>query len=193
VLLGAFRTTPSDSYLLRVGYGGHSGPLSSINAAGFAAASFHSFPDTLKWDGYSGDYGPNFVGLALGAATYVVQDPVLGLVAYGGILASSETESGETVVTVQTRDAARRSVFVGPLGVRVTIDAGIIERFSYVLGNRTITLALSQLNGRPKASSAVVWVETTAGETKYKVTSRSTPSRGGYEVSLSEAVTIGPA
>ena len=95
-------------YDLRVGYGGTSGPLSSINQDGFAAASFHSFPDTLAWDGYSGDYGPNFVGLALGSGAYLVQDRDVGLVSYGGVLASDDT-----TVTVHTRDSARRKAFIG--------------------------------------------------------------------------------
>jgi Family of unknown function (DUF5695) len=29
-----------------------------------ASVAFHSFPSTLKWDPYSGDYGPNFFGHA---------------------------------------------------------------------------------------------------------------------------------
>jgi hypothetical protein len=56
-LIEEFMSSPTDYHLLRVGFGGLSGPLSNIDQGGFAAASFHSFPDTLAWDAYSGDYG----------------------------------------------------------------------------------------------------------------------------------------
>ena len=58
-LISQFTSNPTDYYLLRVGFAGLSGPMSNIDQGGFASASFHSFADTLKWDGYSGDYGPN--------------------------------------------------------------------------------------------------------------------------------------
>jgi hypothetical protein len=40
--------SPNDTYLLRTGFGGVSGPLTNIDEGGFAAASFHSFEDTLQ-------------------------------------------------------------------------------------------------------------------------------------------------
>jgi hypothetical protein len=58
-VLNEYREHPDDFYLLRVGYGGMMGALSNIDREGFASAAFHSFPSTLKWDAYSGDYGPN--------------------------------------------------------------------------------------------------------------------------------------
>ncbi|KFZ24159.1 hypothetical protein V502_01371 [Pseudogymnoascus sp. VKM F-4520 (FW-2644)] len=183
VLLGAFRSDSSDSYLLRVGYGGTSGPISNINEDGFAAASFHSWPDTLKWDGLSGDYGPNFLGLVLGTGTYVVQDSVVGLVAYGGVLTSSETS-----VIVQTADPVRRRIFIGPLGVLITVDAGIIKNFSYVPSTGAITVTLSQLSGVPVAANAVLWAETTTGTRNYSVTTSSiTEARLGWQIPLSSA------
>ncbi|KAK8070830.1 hypothetical protein PG997_011033 [Apiospora hydei] len=185
VLLSAFRRDPSDAYLLRVGYGGVSGPLSSINADGFAAASFHSWPDTLKWDGYSGDYGPNFVGLALGSGTYVADmgdgGDGLGLVAFGGSL---KVESGGRV-TVITGDPVRKRVFIGPLGVLLNVDAGIISEFSYDAGG-SISVTLSQLNGVPNADAAVLWVETPSSSVNYTVTTSGLQkTRGGWKVPLS--------
>jgi hypothetical protein len=150
---------------------------------GFASASFHSWPDTLKWDGYSGDYGPNFVGLVLGTGTYVVQDNVVGLVAYGGVLTSSET-----LVSVQTADPVRRRVFIGPLGVLITVDAGIINSFSYVPSTGVITIILSQLSGVPVAANAVLWVESTTGTRNYSVTTPDiTEARLGWQIPLSSA------
>jgi len=34
------------------------GPLSNIDEKGFASAAFHSFPDRMMFDPYTGDYGP---------------------------------------------------------------------------------------------------------------------------------------
>ncbi|KZL67426.1 glycoside hydrolase family 43 protein [Colletotrichum incanum] len=193
VLLSAFRSSPSDTYLLRTGYGGTTGPLSNINQDGFAAASFHSWPDTLKWDGISGDYGPGFLGLALGSGTYVAQDADLGLVAFGGVLESS---SGGRV-SVTTKDAVRRKVFIGPLGVLISVDAGIIREFSFDAGTRSLSVTLAQLDGVPKAASAVVWVETTAGTGGFKVTTSGiAQARGGWSVPLSGnsvTVQLGPS
>lgn len=82
---------------------------------------------TLAWDGLSGDYSPSFVSLTLSSGTYVVHDRDLGgVVAYGGSLSLSSTSDKNTVVaTVQTRDPVRRRVFIGPLGVPTTTDAGV--------------------------------------------------------------------
>lgn len=177
-LLSAFRSAPTDTYLLRTGYAGTAGPLSNINADGFAAASFHSWPDTLRWDGISGDYGPGFLGLALGSGTYVVQDAELGLVAFGGTL----TSSGNSV-SVVTKDAVRRKAFIGPLGVLVGVDAGTIREVKYVAASKTVDVTLAQLDGVPKAANAVVWVE---GGGSWKVTgSGVTRARGGWQVALS--------
>jgi len=121
-LVEEFMTSPTDYHLLRVGFGGLSGPLSNIDAGGFASASFHSFPDTLAWDGYSGDYGPNFVGHALGMATFIVNHPDFGWQAFGGnVLSRSST------IQVQTVDAVRRRVFVASLGIQFSLDAGAFD------------------------------------------------------------------
>ncbi|GAB1321049.1 hypothetical protein MFIFM68171_11259 [Madurella fahalii] len=193
VLLSAFRSDPSDSYLLRVGYGGMTGALSNINQEGFASASFHSWPDTLRWDGYSGDYGPGFVGLALGSGTYLVEDVEAdGLLVYGGNL----TTTGG-VSTVYTQDAFRRRAFVGPLGLLVTIDAGVILDFTYRAADRAVSLTLSQLERGPKAASSVVWLETTAGTGKFTVTTPGlAQTRLGWQVPLDTVpvtIDIGPA
>lgn len=184
-MLSAFRDDPSDWYLLQVGYGGSTAPLSNINLDGFAAASFHSWPDTLKWDGYSGDYGPGFVGLALGSGTYVAQHETLGLLVYGGTLTSS---AGASSVCVTTTGPVRRRVFIGPLGVLLTTDAGSIHGFGYASNGSTITITLSQLSGGPSATSAVLWIEATSGSAEYTVSSpTAAQSRQGWAIPLSSS------
>lgn len=113
--------------------------------------------------------------------------------AFGGAL----TTDGNGTVTVQTRDAARRRAFIAPLGVLVEIDAGIIEKFQYDNTSRVVALTLAQLNSTLKASSAIVWVESTTGNATYGVTTEGLNQiRGGWQVSLGSdpvIVQVGPS
>ncbi|KAF4981151.1 hypothetical protein FZEAL_2985 [Fusarium zealandicum] len=179
VLLSAFRDDPSDSYLLRVGYGGSSGPLSNINQDGFPSAAFHSYPDTLKWDGITGDYGGGLIGTVLNSGTYVADDEELGVVAFGGVL----SKSGGSV-TVKPKDAVRKRVFIGPLKLLITVDVGSIDEFTFDVAKGTVKVTLSQQKGSPKASQAAVWVESTGtGKWQMKATG-SKQGRGGWLVPL---------
>lgn len=193
VALSAFRSDPTDDYLLRIGYGGMNGPLSNIHDDGFAAASFHSFPETLAWDGYSGDYGPNHVGLILGTGTYLAEDEDLGLVAYGGSLANST--NGAVVVT--PKDVARRKVFVGPLQLLVEVDAGVIQSFTYTPGSTSLEVTLGQLDNVPQTNSTVVWLSSEGGGVSYAVSGATvTQARLGWQVALTSddvVINIGPA
>ena len=121
-VLAHYREHPDDEYLLRVGYGGTMGALSNIDREGFASAAFHSFPSTLKWDPYSGDYGPNFFGHAFNIATYVVNHPEFGWQAFGG-----NVSVGGNWVKVQPLDSFRKRVYIAPLGLWLTLDAGTFE------------------------------------------------------------------
>jgi len=73
---------PTMTISLRVGYGGTMGALTNIDREGFGVVlSF--VRQRLKWMGYSGDYGPNFFGHAFNTATYIVQSPEFGWLAFG--------------------------------------------------------------------------------------------------------------
>lgn len=161
-LMSQFESDPSDLYLLRVAMGGASGPLTNVDEGGFAAASFHSFADTLAWDGYSGDYGPNFVGLALNQRTTLVQHPDFGWQAFNGHITS---QNGETV-SVEVRDAVRRRVFIASLAVRFEVDAGAIDSFTFNTKTRSVTLTIlpspSGVANAAAAPSARVLAVTTA-------------------------------
>ncbi|KAI0315331.1 hypothetical protein OF83DRAFT_363767 [Amylostereum chailletii] len=149
-LLAAFQSSPNDTYLLFAGFGGISGPLSNIDEEGFASASFHSFADTLAWDAYSGDYGPNFVGLAVGTSLYLVKLDNFGWQAFGGEVLSS----GPTV-RVRVADAVRRRIFVAALGQLLSLDAGAFEEVEYDPGAQTVTVVIAAApSGAPNAASA---------------------------------------
>lgn len=137
-LLAEYRRNPTDDYLLRVGYGGTMGALSNIDQEGFASVAFHSFPSTLKWDAYTGDYGPNFFGHALNTATYVIDHPEFGWQAFGG----NVQVSGEWV-RVQPLDSFRRRVYIAPRGLWLTLDAGTFARLEVNTRTHAVRVALS--------------------------------------------------
>lgn len=122
-VLTAFRQNPGDDYLLRVGYAGTMAPLANIDQDGFAAAAFHSSPALMRWDTYSGDYGPNFFGHALDTATYVIHQPEFGWQAFGG----NVKVSGQRV-RIQPRDSFRQRIFLASFGLWLTLDAGTFDR-----------------------------------------------------------------
>ncbi|KAF8963898.1 hypothetical protein BDZ97DRAFT_1904713 [Flammula alnicola] len=137
-LISEFQTSPSDFYLLRVGFAGLSGPLSNIDQGGFASASFHSFEDTLKWDGYSGDYGPNFSGHAMGMGTYIIDHPDFGWQVFGGnVISTSPT------IQVQVRDSVRRRIYIAPLGSLLTLDAGAFSMVELDPRSNSVALTVS--------------------------------------------------
>jgi Family of unknown function (DUF5695) len=121
-LLGEYRQHPDDLYLLRVGYGGTMGALTDIDQDGFGAVAFHAFPDMLRFDGISGDYGPNFFGHAWNTGTYVVNDPEFGWLAFGGNL----QVEGDTI-RVTPLDSFRNRIYFAPLGLWLTLDSGKFE------------------------------------------------------------------
>jgi hypothetical protein len=120
--LAQYRETPDDFYLLRIGYAGTMGALTNIDQEGFASVAFHSFPSRLRWDAYSGDYGPNFLGHALNTGTYVVNHPEFGWQAFGGNVAASGDR-----IRVQVTDSFRKRIYVAPRGLFLTLEAGKFE------------------------------------------------------------------
>lgn len=137
-LLEEYRQHPDDLYLLRVGYGGIMGAMSNIHENGFASAAFHSFPPTLKWDAYSGDYGPNFFGHAWNTGAYLVKTKEFGWQAFGGDV----TTTGDWV-TVQPKDSFRKRVYLSSLGLYLTLDAGTFESVSVNTKSGAVRVALS--------------------------------------------------
>jgi hypothetical protein len=135
-VLAEYRAHPDDLYLLRVGYGGLLGAIANVTQDGFGPGGFHAFPSTLRIDGYSGDYGPGFFGHAVTTATYVARDSALGWLAFGGNL----TVAGDTV-RVRPLDSGRSRVYLAPLGLWLTLDAGTFEEV--VLAGHAVRVTLA--------------------------------------------------
>jgi hypothetical protein len=135
-VLSEYRKHPDDFYLLRVGYGGLMGSIANITEDGFGPSAFHAYPSTLRIDGYSGDYGPNFFGHAVNTATYVVRHPEFGWLAFGGNLAVS----GDTI-RVRPLDSARSRVYIASRGLWLTLDAGTFESVEIRPGGVAVELS----------------------------------------------------
>ncbi|KAJ3821018.1 hypothetical protein F5880DRAFT_879514 [Lentinula raphanica] len=151
-LIENFEANPTDYYLLRAGFGGLSGPLSNIDEGGFASASFHSFADTMAWDAYSGDYGPNFSGHSMGMGTFIIDHPDFGWQAFGGTIVATSP-----AVQVQIKDSVRRRVFIAPLGALLSLDAGAFSTVSYNPSAKTVTVTIAPVaDGTSGAASAPI-------------------------------------
>jgi hypothetical protein len=121
-VLSEYQEQPDDVYLLRVGYAGVMGALANITQDGFPPAAFHSYPSTLRIDGITGDYGPGFLAHAILTGTYLAKHDEFGWIGFGGNL----SVDGETV-TVRPLDSARSRVYLAPLGLWLTLDAGTFD------------------------------------------------------------------
>lgn len=184
-VLAEYRSHPDDDYLLRVGYGGTMGALTNIDQEGFASAAFHSFPSTLKWDAYSGDYGPNFFGLALNAATYVIDHPDFGWQSFGGNL----KVSGDWV-KIEPKDSFRQRVYIAPRGLWLTLDVGSFEGVEVNMRTHAVRVGLAPSSAStPQARLCVEQPAKVAGIGVYSPSRPFTKERDAYTIPLTGATT----
>lgn len=161
------------------------GALTDIDQDGFASAAFHSFPDMLKPDPFSGDYGPNFFGHAWNAATYVVNHPAFGWLAFGGNI-----KQQGSVVSVVPRDAFRSRIFVAPLGLWLTLDAGAFERLELDPTTQVVRVGLAGKSAvTPEARLRVEQPAKTKAGPTYRPASSLESGRGAYIVPLRTGTT----
>jgi hypothetical protein len=187
-LFDAYRQNPGDLHLLRVAYGGMMGGITNIDQQGFGSAAFHSWPDMMKWDAITGDYGMGFYGHAITSATYMVSDPQFGWLGFGGDLT---TKGGK--VHIEPKDGARRRLFIAPAGLWITLEAGRIKSADYDARTGKILLTLDPAS--TTAPTARLLFETTTAGGKTYGTDTGTADRGGYAIALGTgetAVTLSP-
>ena len=185
-VLAQYREHPDDFYLLRIGYAGSMGALSNIDEEGFPSAAFHSYPQNLRWDTYTGDYGPNFFGHAVTTGTYVINHPEYGWQAFGG----NVTTSGGSV-NVRTLDSLRRRIYIAPLGLYLTLDAGTFESVAINSATRAVRLTLAPAGPfTPAARLRIEQPAKVAGIGTYAPIRTFTPERGAIVVPLGSSVTV---
>ena len=181
-VLSEFRKKPDDLYLLRVGYGGLMGSISNITEDGFGPAAFHSFPSTLKIDGLSGDYGPNFFGYVVNSATYITHHKELGWLAFGGNL----KKNGEWI-NVEITTGPKSRVYIAAAGIWLTLDAGTFNTVSYNTKSGQILVSLDPADSyTPKTYLRIQQPANNKGGVKYKLAGTFSLERGAYVVELSK-------
>jgi hypothetical protein len=179
-VLYAYRETPSDFYLLRVGYGGLMGTISNITQDGFAPCAFHSYPSTLKNDGISGDYGSGFFGYAVNTSSYLIHHNEFGWLAFGGNL----TENGNWV-KIELTTAAKSRVYISLVGLWLTLDAGQFKSVSYNTESGEIKMEFEKADS--VTNQAFLNILTTSKETsakEYFTGSLVKNERGSYSIPL---------
>ncbi|KAI1811099.1 hypothetical protein GGS20DRAFT_579353 [Poronia punctata] len=73
-----------------------------------------------------------------------------------GFASAAGAANSTSTVRVTTHGPVRRRVFIGPLAVLITTDAGSIVKFNYSNDRSSISLALAQIVGGPSTTSAVL-------------------------------------
>ncbi|HEX6560231.1 MAG TPA: DUF5695 domain-containing protein, partial [Longimicrobiales bacterium] len=185
-LLSYYRAHPDDYYLLRIGYGGTMGALTNIDQDGFASVAFHSFPQQLRWDAYSGDYGPNFFGHALNTGTYIINHPEFGWQAFGGNVSTEGDWVG-----VKINDSFRQRIYIAPLGLFLTLDAGQFD--SVAISPRTgavrVTLAAAT-SAAPTAWLRVQQPAKRSGVGPYRPRQTLSVERAAFRIPLATNATV---
>ncbi len=184
-VLAEYREHPDDFYLLRVGYGGTMGALTNIDKDGFASAAFHAWPSTLKWDAYSGDYGPNFLGYTINTAVYIIKHPEFGWQAFGG----NVSIDGD-IVKVKVLDSMRRRVYIAPFGLWLHLGTGQFEQVEINTANKTVRLALAAATQyTPKTFLRIEQPAKIEGIGTFKPTGKLETERGAFVVPLKAETT----
>jgi hypothetical protein len=184
-VLMAYRKNPDNFYLLRTGYGGLMGSISNITKDGFAPAAFHAYPSTLKNDGISGDYGSGFFGYAVNTSTYVLKHKEFDWLAFGGNLSTQGNN-----VSVSLTTAAKSSVYLAPLGLWITLDAGKIESLRFNSSTGEVRLRIEKANQfTPKAIIRLSQPAKLPGIGTFQIKNEGGKERGATLISLSSNAT----
>ncbi len=182
-VLTEYRDNPDDFYLLRVGHAGLMGAVSNITREGFGPAAFHAYPSTLRIDHLSGDYGTGFMGYSINSSTYLTQHSEFGWVSFGG----NTRLSGKTV-TVEPTTASRSRVYIAPVGLWLTLDAGRFESVTLNPKTGVVTVKLEPATEFTKqARLRVEQPAKVAGVGTYTLPSSYTSERGAWVIPLSSA------
>jgi hypothetical protein len=162
------------------------GTLTDIDSEGFLSAAFDAFPDMLRWDPLSGDNGPNFFGHAWNTATYVIDHPEFGWLAFGGDLSTT----GDTV-RVTPLDSFSSCLYLAPLGLWITLDAGRIVGVEFNSSTGVVKIGLAAANENTPV--AVLRIEQPAPHSRtgsYHLVESFKSERGAFIVPLSRGTTI---
>ncbi len=183
-VLDYYRSHPDDEYMLRVGYAGGNAALTNIDRDGFGSAAFHTYPDTLKWDGYSGDYGMNFFGHAMNAAAYVVNMKEFGWQSFGGNII---TNNDRRVVVVPL-DSMRRRIYLAPLGLWLTLDSGTFSAIEINKKSRAVKVSFNEEGQGSVARLRIEQPATVRGVGTFRPVGQLKVERGAYVIPVDRSI-----
>ena len=185
-VLTEYRSHPDNTYLLRVGYGGLTGSISNITQEGFGPCGFHAYPSTLRIDGYSGDYGPNFFGHAINTGTYIINHPEFGWLAFGGNVSQHDNQ-----VSIRILDSSHSRVYIASLGLWLTLDSGRFHNVTIDPNTHNVQITLNKATGYTQ--NARIHIEQpaqTEGIGNYQPINTFSLERDAYVIPLSKTNTV---
>jgi len=162
--------------------------LANIDPQGFASYGFNTDPAHLDFDPYTADYGIAFFGYARNAGAYIVHHPEFGWLGFGGDV---QTQADGTI-RVTPRDGFRRRVFLAPVGLWLTLDAGTFQQVTFDPRTKAVRVTLAAAT--PDAPTALLRLGQTPTGTLPAHFAPAAPTplvRGAYAVRLgTQAVTL---
>ncbi|MCH7415442.1 DUF5695 domain-containing protein [Belliella sp. R4-6] len=136
---------PENLYLLRVGYAGMVGGVANVTEDGFGPAAFHSYPEMLAIDPYSGDYGSGFFGYAVNSKSILLHDKTFGWLGFGGNVKEIEGN-----IKLELTSGGRKQLFLAPEKLLVKLESGNILEASYNPESGKLHLLLDKANANTK-------------------------------------------
>ena len=149
VLAAAAALLPNETYYARAAFAASWAPLLAIDAqSGAPSMGFHGDPGALRWDGYSGDWGQNMYG---GAATWGCGVSALPELAGGlaGLGCDVQQQGGSGAYTLTPYDPLRARLYLGPVGLQVTLRTGAWAQGVWDVAARTLTLGIAGAGAAP--------------------------------------------
>ena len=185
-LITQFFAYPSDVHMLRAGYGGVVGPLTSIGSDGFGSTGFHTRPDYLAWDPLSGDNGVNIALHALSTIAIAVNDVSLG--GWTGF-GATVTQRGN-IITITPIDSARSRIFIAENALHMELDSGKFSAVTYNIATGAVGVTFDGNDGfTPDARVRWYTSAQTAKSGNYAIDGRYKVERGCAVVPLSSGKT----
>lgn len=158
-ILEEYKRNPDATYLVKLAVAGITNCLPNIDADGANSMGFHLHPANNVFDSYSGDWGIGFFASARHAGSFLVEDPILGLVCFlCDIVVSNGNGSGDESSSAMThvvtlRDAWRKKLFISSLGVEVVSEAGTIA--SITVGAATVVVTFDAATAQSELVSTL--------------------------------------
>ncbi len=186
-LLSEYREHPDDLYMLRVGYAGMDQIMANIDEEGHGSYGFDANPAILKFDPYTADYGIAFYGYAYSAGAYAANSGEFGWLGFG---CNIEEKAG--TVTILPRDAFRKRVYIGSLGLWLTLDAGKFEKVTVKDGGSSVQVTLAPATaaeGKTASLNVQTFKRGTLPALKFRSEGFKTGTSVRVVIGLSETVT----